>query len=120
MYEKLLAFDCDAPPCVQSIICQSRDKGYGLLISNCLFEIWLLMHFEQVENKLSKREIFQRLSHHLGCQYRKGSHGLMRKIIHVGDVEKAIANARSLAEKYKGEQKSVFHNIKDMDPFTGV
>ncbi len=47
-YGKYLAFDCDAPPDIQAVI-SSADE-YELLISNHLFETWLLMHFEDVEN----------------------------------------------------------------------
>ena len=62
-YGKYLAFDCDAPPDIQSVVLKAA--GYELLISNYLFETWLLMHFENVENKISKREIYRRLSLYL-------------------------------------------------------
>ena len=53
-YGKYLAFDCDAPPDIQSVVLAANE--YELLISNHLFETWLLMHFEDVEKKISKKE----------------------------------------------------------------
>ncbi|MEG1531551.1 MAG: RloB family protein, partial [Lactococcus sp.] len=69
-YGKYLAFDCDAPPDIQAVVRSSRE--YELLISNHLFETWLLMHFEEVDTKLTKREIYRRLSYHLNGNYSKG------------------------------------------------
>lgn len=70
-YGKYLAFDCDDPPDIQTVVLAAA--GYELLISNHLFETWLLMHFEDVEEKISKREIYRRLSSHLHGNYRKGT-----------------------------------------------
>lgn len=56
-YGKYIAFDCDAPPDIQAVILGSQD--YGLLISNYLFETWLLMHFEEVDIKLTKRQAYR-------------------------------------------------------------
>lgn len=58
-YGKYLAFDCDDPPNIQDVVLATKD--YELLISNHLFEVWLLMHLEEMEAKLSKREIYRRL-----------------------------------------------------------
>ena len=121
-YEKYLAFDCDDPPDIQAVISSSLscDKKYELLVSNYLFEIWLLMHFEDVDVKLSKREIYRRLSRHLRDSYSKGHKGKTREIIQNGDIEKAIDNAKSLEKAYKVESKSIFLSIKDMNPYTNV
>lgn len=117
-YGKYLAFDCDDPPYIQTVI--SNADGYELLISNHLFEIWLLMHFEHIEEKLSKRDIYRHLSTHLHSTYVKGDKGKIREIIRNGNVEKAIDNARTLDKKYLAAGKSVFINIKSMNPYTSV
>lgn len=117
-YGKYLAFDCDAPPDIQAVILETA--GYELLISNPLFEIWLLMHFENVKEKLSKREIYQRLSRHLYGDYTKGHKGKTREIVQNGVIEKAIDNARDLEQQYDAEGKSIFTNMSDMNPFTNV
>lgn len=117
-YRKYLAFDCDDPPNIQSVVRASNE--YELLISNHLFETWLLMHFEDVEVKLSKREIFRRLSEHLHSPYSKGHKGKTREIIHNGNIEKAIDCAKMLEQQYAEDGKSVFTSIKEMNPYTSV
>lgn len=117
-YGKYLAFDCDDPPDIQAVV--SAAKDYELLISNYLFETWLLMHFEDVEEKITKREIYRRLSSYLRSSYSKGHKGKTREIIQNGNVEKAIDNARSLEEKYIAEGKNIFTGIKDLNPYTSV
>ena len=79
-----------------------------------------LMHFEDVDNKISKKEIYQRLSSHLHSTYFKGHKGKTHEIIQNGNIEKAIDNAKNLEKRYKSEEKNIFTNIKDMNPFTSV
>ncbi len=121
-YGKYLAFDCDDPPNIQAVVTasQSDDKEYKLLISNYLFETWLLMHFEDVNVKLSKRETYRRLSDHLQSTYSKGHKGKTREILQNGDIEKAIDNAKTLELGYQTQGKSVLTAIKDMNPYTSV
>ena len=117
-YGKYLAFDCDDPPNIQAVV--QVAKEYELLISNHLFETWLLMHFEDVEVKLSKREIYRRLSEHLHSSYSKGHKGKTREIVQNGNIEKAIDCAKALEQRYVNEGKSVFISIKDLNPYTSV
>ncbi|MEG2013628.1 MAG: RloB domain-containing protein, partial [Anaerovoracaceae bacterium] len=95
-------------------------KEYELLISNHLFETWLLMHFEEVDTTLTKREIYRRLSSHLHGSYSKGHKGKTREIVQNGSIEKAIDNAKSLEQLYEAQGKTVFTNIKGMNPYTSV
>lgn len=117
-YDKYLAFDCDDPPDIQAVVLSS--KAYKLLISNYLFEIWLLMHFEEVEKKLTKQEIYRRLSRHLHGNYSKGHKGKTREIVQNGSIEKAIDNAKTLEQLYELQGKTVFSDIKEMNPYTSV
>lgn len=117
-YGQYLAFDCDAPINIQSVILAARK--YELLISNYLFETWLLMHFEDVREKISRKEIYRRLSTHLKGTYAKGDQGKIREIVKNGRIEKAIDIARCLDKQYENEGKNVFINIKDMNPYTSV
>jgi len=117
-YCKYLAYDCDSPPDIQAVV---RDSvSYELLISNYLFETWLLMHFEEVDTKLTKRQTYVKLSEHIRNSYRKGRRGIIREIIQNGEIVKAIDNARRLEEGYESEGKSVFSDIKNMNPYTSV
>lgn len=118
-FKKYLAFDCDAPSNIQEVIANSTD--YELLVTNPFFETWLLMHFENVETKLSKANIYRRLEYHLGIsKYRKARKGYIRKSVMIGDVVAAIDNAAKLDKKYTSEGKNIYTSIKDMDPYSGV
>lgn len=117
-YGKYLVFDCDAPLNIQSVILAAKD--YELLISNYLFETWLLMHFEEVDTKLTKRQTYRRLSEYLNGAYLKGHKGKTREIIQNGDIEKAIDNAKILELQYTAEGKIAYTSIKDMNPYTNV
>lgn len=78
------------------------------------------MHFEDVEIKISKGEIYRRLSEHLHNTYSKGHKGKTREIVKNGDIEKAIDNAKFLEQQYVAEGKNILTNIKDMNPYTSV
>lgn len=117
-YGKYLAFDCDDPPNIQSVVLASTD--YELLVSNYLFETWLLMHFEEVDSKLTKSQIYRHLSEHLNSTYSKGRRGKTREIIQNGEIEKAIDNAKNLELQYETQGKVLYTNIKEMNPYTSV
>lgn len=121
-YDKYLVFDCDAPEDISSVITQaaSHPNHYHLLVSNHFFETWLLMHFEDIEEILSKKETANRLSDHLNAEYKKGRKGRTREIILNGDVEKAIKNARKLEKKYAQLGKTIYDSIDDMNPYSNV
>ena len=121
-YGKYLVFDCDAPQDIASVITQAKanTNNYHLLVSNHFFETWLLMHFEEVDEKLSKRKTYERLSSHLTSQYKKGQKGRTREIILNGNVEKAIENARTLENQYIQLGKSIYDSIDDMNPYSNV
>jgi hypothetical protein len=59
IYNKYVSFDYDAPPKIQNVIDEivTSNKGYTLLVSYLVFEIWLLMHFENVNSEISKQKI---------------------------------------------------------------
>ncbi len=121
-YKKYLMFDCDAPTNIQTVI---KDmlcslKEYNLLVSNYLFEVWLLMHFEIVDTVRSKRKTYEKLESYLSNGYAKADTGIIREIINKGSVEDAIKNAQDLCDKYEAEGKTIELNIKDMNPYTNV
>lgn len=98
----------------------SSANNYEVVVSNFLFEIWLLMHFEIVEKKLTKGEIYRRLESHLRNNYEKANEGLIREIIQKGSVEAAIDNAESLAKQYIERKINLTENIEAMNPFTNI
>lgn len=125
-YQKFLSFDCDAPDDIQNVINDmiSSTNNYELLLTNLLFETWLLMHFEEVNFQLKKRGIFSKLAKSLGILEYNDNHknepGIIRKILSCGDVKKAIENAKILYEKYEDNGQTVKMNIKQMNPYTTV
>lgn len=123
-YKKYLMFDCDSPKEIQTVIKDMRDskRYYSLLVSNYLFEVWLLMHFEIVDKKLSKKKIYERLGSYLSNEYVKADQGIIREIITKNrtNVEDAISNARDLCKIYEDNGKTLDANIKDMNPYTNV
>lgn len=126
-YEKYLVFDCDAPVDIQTVINEMRSaqNPYELLLTNILFETWLLMHFEVVESRLSKFQTYRRIIDALRVdKYKsreKASEGIIRKAIGNGDnVKFAIQNAKKLEKKYKEENLKIDNNIVNMNPFTLV
>lgn len=121
-YKKSLIFDCDAPKSIKTVISemQASEREYVLLVSNYLFEIWLLMHFEIVNVKLTKRKIYEKLSGYLANGYSKADSGIIREIIQQGNIEEAIKNATELTEMYKNAGNNIIRDIEQMNPFTNV
>jgi hypothetical protein len=121
-YNRNLVFDCDAPRNIQVVISEmlASDKKYNLVISNYLFELWLLMYFENVTTKLTRKKIYERLSNYLANGYKKADQGIIREIINNGNIEDAINNAAKLADIYKSNNKTIENDIKNMNPYTNV
>jgi len=128
LYEKHLVFDCDAPPNIQAVIHNmlASAHGYDLLLTNLLFETWLLMHVEEVDHTCShsKKKIMERLSHALGREYGKKQDdmpGIVRQLIGDGDnLRKAISYADSLDQTYTAQHLHIQTNILQMNPYTSV
>ena len=121
-YKKYLVFDCDSPRNIKDIINKMylSINSYELLLSNCLFETWLLMHFENVMSKITKKSIYEKLSYHLMDNYEKANVGHIRKIVKNGKVASAIQNAEVLEKKYVTEKKSICNSIEEMNPYTNI
>ena len=48
-------------------------KGYELMLSNKSFEVWLLMHYESFTVPYTQNELENKLTEHLGKEYRKSN-----------------------------------------------
>lgn len=121
-YNRYLFFDCDDPPNIQEVIGDMIDSnhGYSLIVSNPLFEIWLLMYFENVNKKLGKNQIYKKLSYHLCQEYKKADKGIIREIIQKGNFQHAFENANTLYNRYVKKNQSIFKDIKKMNPYTNM
>lgn len=126
LYDKYIVFDCDAPEdCIEDVIrdMKNSDKEYKLLLTNIVFEVWLIMHFEELTNSITKTKSYVKMANYLGVdKYRskeKASEGTIRKVIGDGsNVRKAIENAKTIELKYK--DSDIEKNLKDMNPYTTV
>jgi len=78
-------------------------------------EIWLLMYFENVDNRLGKNQIYNKLGYHLSKEYKKSDKGIIRQIIQKGNVEDAIKNAEELHNKYINKSDLIFKDVKKMN-----
>lgn len=123
-YDKYLVFDCDAPEDIQSVIKDAINdkKEYKLLTSNLLFETWLLMHFENVEENFTKTQTYTKMAMYLNVEKydskEKAKKGNIRKIVQDNNVEKAIDNAEKMEKYY--ESFDISNSIAKMNPFTEV
>lgn len=125
LYKPYLVFDCDDPKDIQRVIgdMMSSSNDYDLVLSNLLFELWLLMHFEEVTVRLKKIQIYNKLKDQLRFERydskEKAAEGTIRAIIGDGKpIIRAIENAKKLSSNYN--DMSIGKNIKDMNPFTTV
>ena len=125
-YDKYLVFDCDAPKdCIKDIIKAMKDSEheYRLLLTNEVFEAWLIMHFEEITELITKTRAYEKMANYLGkSSYKskeKASEGTIRKVIGDGtNVIKAIENAKIINSKYK--DLNIEENIEEMNPYTTV
>lgn len=109
-YGKYLVFDCDAPPDIQAVVMAAKD--YELLISNHLFETWLLMHFEDVEVKLTKKQIYDRLMRHLHGDYIKGHKGKLARLSRMAALKKQLIMRKFLSRTMQSRAKAYFQTLK--------
>ncbi len=87
-------------------------KGYAPILSNESFELWFLLHFEDVASPLHRDELLKRLKIHVP-EYGKASSGMHEKtaLLH----KKAQDRARKLTEAYT---ETIPHSQRN--PFTNV
>lgn len=120
-FKKYLIFDCDAPDNIEEVIKEiENNKQFDMLLTNSIFEVWLLMHFEKVVTSLSYNTIYARLKDYIGNYYNKGSYDDIRLIIEEGSVDLAIKNSKELEEKYQKQNKAIPQDIKQMNPYSNV
>ncbi len=124
-YKVYLIFDCDDPPNIQDVIINMKNSkyNYNLLLTNLLFELWLLMHFEEITVPIRKIDIYNKLASRLNLlEYRschKTSKGIIREILGDGsNVSNAIRNAIRLEEEMKNKGYKITENIGEMNPYT--
>ena len=96
---KVAVFDLDVVkgPELERAITLADENDVILMPSNLSFEVWLLMHLEDVSKVYTQEDYEERLSRHLNERYRK-SRGL-RDNVNIDSVNKSIKRGeRSLPD----------------------
>lgn len=90
-----------------SVCFQAEQDNIELVLSNKSFEVWLLAHFEPVSaSVLSISTLKSKLTNHLGCEYKKGNQGQIKKILK--NYENAIENTTAISQiSYKTQCTNV-------------
>lgn len=90
-----------------------NDEGQAVIFkavaSRPSFELWLLLHFEDIQAPIHRDEVMRRLKQHIPG-YEKGAGGAFNGTR--GKLETAIQRARALAVKFRADS--------DPEPYTGL
>lgn len=129
-YDKYLVFDCDAPDNIQNVLNDmiNSDNNYELLFSNLVFETWLVMHFEELKNPITKDKTYRKMANFLSTNRKhvnkygskqKASEGTIRKVLdNVDNVKNAIKNAYELENNFRNFD--IKKDVKNMNPYTTI
>ena len=90
----------------------ARNKGILAAYSNPSFELWFLLHFDDRQSPITRRDCGDLLSKRLGMPYRKNQVGLRNYLLHL--EEQAIERAERLCNSYPQ------HNPAKDNPCTAV
>ena len=78
-------------------------EGFRVAYSNQSFELWYVLHFENLESDLHRSQYIDRLNIHLGQKYNKSDSNLYDLLKQKGNEKLALRYADSLREKHKEE-----------------
>ncbi len=99
--EVWIVMDRDSFPAhdFDNAIKKAESKSFKLAWSNECFELWVLLHFEDIRHSIHRKDIYKKLSKVFGFNYEKDGkalslYSLIRK--HGGDEALAISRAQSL------------------------
>lgn len=113
--EVWVVFDKDEFPAVNfnNAIREAEQAGFGVAYSNQAFELWYVLHFDYMDNAISRQQYSAILTARLGQEYRKNDVRLYDLLLDRQPT--AIRNARRLLDTYQPE-----HNPARDDPCTTV
>ncbi len=80
-------------------IARARSNGFHIAYSNPCFELWYLLHFQNLDAALDRHQICQKLSVALETKYEKSHIGMYALLAKQGDEGLALRYARSLREQ---------------------
>lgn len=116
-----VVFDKDNNNDFDEAITLSKNQGLNVAWSNECFELWLLLHFQDLESAIHRNDYYSKLTNHFKNKDING--GVYNKNIkNIFDatspfVDKAIKRSHALLEGYK---KSNIFDCSKMNPCTNV
>ena len=110
-----VVFDRDdfPPRDFNNAISMAQDRGIKVAYSNEAFELWYVLHFQYMDNAISRQQYQKIIAKKLGESYRKNDTLIYGKLSKYQDI--AIRNAERLLEHYKPN-----HNPAKDNPCTTV
>lgn len=98
-------------------------NNYRLVPTNLLFELWLVMHFQEINAPLTKAQTYKALARHLNIEYYgssgdKNNSGFIRCVTTNGDIGRAISNAARLVKDQEVAEN--LDCISSLNPVTYV
>lgn len=117
-FEVWIVFDRDSFPAANfdNAIKKANSKGFNCAQSNEAFELWYLLHFENYQNAISRKDYSKMLSNHLGKKYKKNDPKIYELLQNLPNSSEDLAIARS-------KQLELIHFGKassDSNPLTAV
>ena len=93
---------------IAEALAMGRRLGIDVLLSNECFELWALLHFQEVQAALARAVIFHKLTKHLklkgSYEASKGMVNLFERLCALGSESEAMRRARALAtSQMKGQ-----------------
>lgn len=85
---------------IQTVLSEAKSKDIHIGFSNSCFEVWLLAHFEKLNESHTKDRLYQKLEHHLHCkQYSKKHKNNIELLRQIEDcVSTAMENTATMTE----------------------
>jgi len=83
----------------ENAIKRAIDNGMHVAYSNQAFELWYVLHFEYLNSAIDRRAYMEKLSFHLGFEYKKNDPNIYEVL--KCKIETAIRNAERLMQEYQ-------------------
>jgi hypothetical protein len=99
---------------MQTVLSEAKSKGIHIGFSNSCFEVWLLAHFESLNESHTKDRLYQRLEHYLSCeQYSKN---------HKNDIDllKQLEDCVSTAMENTATMEELSQLTINCEPYTNI
>ena len=96
-YEIWIVFDRDSFPAANfdNAIAKAESNGFSCASTNEAFELWYLLHFEDYQSAISRKDYSRLLSKNLGRKYQKNDPEIYELLQNLENSNEALAVARA-------------------------